>query len=68
MTRAKSCSTLASDDWLPICRDKYEEAIEKLSIRPLRIQAGKGVVVKQTADGLVVETSPAIAGEQQDDA
>ena len=48
------------------CRNKYEDAIERLNIRPLRIQAGKGVVVKQTAEGLVVDKAPAIAGEQQE--
>lgn len=40
-------------------RAKYEHAIKELNIRPLRIQAGKGVVVRQTEAGLVVESGTA---------
>jgi len=42
-----------------MCRAKYDHAVRELKIRPLRIQAGKGVVVKQTEDGLVVESGTA---------
>jgi len=40
-------------------RARYDNAISELNIRPLRIQAGKGVVVKQTEDGLVIESGTA---------
>ena len=45
-----------------MCRSKYDRVISELSIRPLRIQAGRGVVVKATEEGLVV-TPETTAGE-----
>ena len=45
-----------------MCRSKYDHVVGELSIRPLRIQAGRGVVVKATEEGLVV-TPEKTAGE-----
>ena len=46
------------------CRDKYDNVITDLKIRPLRIQAGRGVVVRATEEGLVVDTENKVAGEE----
>lgn len=51
---------------ISLCRAKYDTVITDLKIRPLRIQAGRGVVVRATEEGLVVDTEARQAGSAEE--
>lgn len=38
-----------------VCRPKYENLIKTLGIRPIKVQAAKGIAIRVTATGIEVQ-------------